>query len=552
MKVYKAKDIIVYIIPMDIVKAFNNNEHNINIVIKGTYENPLFRASDIGEVLGIKNIHASITEFDNTEKDICKIDTLGGPQNITFLTEIGLYNVLFRSRKPIAKKFKNWVCEVIKEIRINGSYSLNRQLEEEKKIREETNAKLEEERKKREEEEKKNEELQKQIEEKSYQKGQYIYIFDLDARHSTIKLKKLKIGVTGDLHTRVKPYKQIAPFGKIVFSMEIPENTNLKLVEKWIHMLLKPYNQSGEVFEMEINTAKIWIMRVVNTLNMSLMNNEIEKLGKISKVVDSEISILNITSGKASVCEVSTQTEELEFTTVSIVPKQEKEDTYKFEQFINEQCILGDELEAATTDIAGKYRIWSRSVSKEVYHALLDYLSTRFKPVRLGIQDKDHVINGYRGIAIKKEDKQLSLGASDPEVFLWHMCKFDPSGKILFIDLFTEYERWATRINKQVDTTDLKNYLKNSQNVLLANVWTPNGNGQGLYGLCMKNYTIHQKKTSTTAKKVLKKDKEGNVVDQWSTIAKSAQAEGISAPKMSRIINNKVELNNYFYTCETT
>ncbi len=548
MKLYKVKDIIVYIIPMDIVKAFNNNEHNINIVIKGTYENPLFRASDIGEVLGIKNIHASITEFDNTEKDICKIDTLGGPQNITFLTEIGLYNVLFRSRKSIAKRFKNWVCEVIKEIRLNGSYTLNRQLEEKNLQLEEEKRKREEEERKRIEEEKKNEELQKQIEEKSFQKGQYIYIFDLDARHSTIKLKKLKIGVTGDLHTRVKPYKQIAPFGKIVFSMEIPENTNLKLVEKWIHMLLKHYNQSGEVFEMEINTAKMWIMRVVNTLNISLMNNEIEKLGKISKVVDSENSILSITTGKASSCDISIQTEEVELDPLP-PPKQEKEDTYKFEQFINEQCLLGDDLEAATTDIAGKYRIWSCSVSKETYHALLDYLSTRFKPIRLGIQDKDHVINGYRGIAIKKEDKQLSLGASDPEVFLWHMCKFDPSGKILFADLFTEYERWATRINKQVDTNDLRNYLGNCPHVLISNVWTVNGNGRGVYGLYMKNDTIHQKKPSTTAKNVLKKDKDGNVIDQWTTIAKAAQAEGISAPKMSRMIKQGTILNEYYYTC---
>lgn len=531
---------------MDIVKAFNNNEHNIDIVIRGNPENPLFRASDIGEVLGIKNIHASICEFDNTEKGICTIDTLGGPQNITFITEKGLYKVLFRSRKPIAIKFQDWVCDVIKEIRINGSYELKKQLQEKDVQLEEEKKIKEEEQQKRIEEEKKNAELQKQLEDMSYQKGQYIYIFDLDARSSLIKLKKLKIGVTGDLHTRAKPYKQIAPFGKIVFSMAIPENVNLKLVEKWIHMLLKPYNQSGEVFEMEINTAKMWIIRVVNTLNMSLMNNEIEKFSKISKVVDSENSILDITTGKASICEVSTQTEELELD--SPLPKEEKIDNYNFEKFFNEQCILGDDLEASTTDIAGKYRIWSRTACKETYHALLDYLSTRFKPVRLGIQDKDHVINGYRGITLKKDEIPLNLGASDPEVFIWHMCKFDPSGKILFADLFTEYEKWAVRTDKKIDTNDLRNYLGNCPNVLISNVWTLNGNGRGLYGLCLKNDTIHQKKTSTTSKSVMKRDKDGNVIDQWSTIAKAAQAEGISAPKMSRIIKNKDVLNDYYYT----
>ena len=54
--------------------------------------------------------------------------TLGGEQDVTFLTEKGLYKVLFKSRKPIAEKFQNWVCEVIKEIRLNGKYKLEQEL----------------------------------------------------------------------------------------------------------------------------------------------------------------------------------------------------------------------------------------------------------------------------------------------------------------------------------------------------------------------------------------------------------------------------------------
>ena len=58
--------------------------------------------------------------------------TLGGSQQVTFLTEKGLYKVLFKSRKPIAEKFQNWVCEVIKEIRLNGIYNLQKELEQQK------------------------------------------------------------------------------------------------------------------------------------------------------------------------------------------------------------------------------------------------------------------------------------------------------------------------------------------------------------------------------------------------------------------------------------
>jgi prophage antirepressor-like protein len=114
---------------MEVVKAFTENELHTEIVIKGTMESPIFRASDVGEVLEMGNIRTTIQHFDDTEKVVHSMDTLGGIQNITFLTEKGLYKVLFKSRKPIAEKFQNWVCNVIKEIRLSGTYVLQQQLE---------------------------------------------------------------------------------------------------------------------------------------------------------------------------------------------------------------------------------------------------------------------------------------------------------------------------------------------------------------------------------------------------------------------------------------
>ncbi len=111
---------------MDIVKAFNSNELHTNIAIKGDYNNPIFRASDIGEILEMGNIRTSIINFDESEKVVHTMDTLGGLQQVTFLTEKGLYKVLFKSRKTIAEIFQNWVCEVIKEIRLKGVYDLQK------------------------------------------------------------------------------------------------------------------------------------------------------------------------------------------------------------------------------------------------------------------------------------------------------------------------------------------------------------------------------------------------------------------------------------------
>ena len=113
---------------MEVVKAFNSNNLHTEIVIKGTINDPLFRASDIGNVLEMGNIRTSINDFNESEKVVHTMDTLGGSQQVTFLTEKGLYKVLFKSRKLIAEKFQNWVCEVIKELRLNGVYDLQKQL----------------------------------------------------------------------------------------------------------------------------------------------------------------------------------------------------------------------------------------------------------------------------------------------------------------------------------------------------------------------------------------------------------------------------------------
>ena len=117
---------------MEIVKSFNANKMHTNIVIKGTIEEPLFRASDIGEILEMGCIRSTIRNFDGTEKVVHSMHTIGGLQDVVFLTEKGLYKVLFKSRKPIAEQFQNWVCEVVKELRINGIYQLEKQLEQNK------------------------------------------------------------------------------------------------------------------------------------------------------------------------------------------------------------------------------------------------------------------------------------------------------------------------------------------------------------------------------------------------------------------------------------
>ena len=154
---------------MDIVKAFNTNDLHTEIVIKGTVNDPLFRASDIGVVLELSNIRMSIADFDESEKVVSTTDTLGGTQEVTFLTEKGLYKVLFRSRKPIAQKFQNWVCEVIKEIRVTGIYNMQKEID------------------------KKQEELEEKQEELEQTKGEMASLEDTKKKEYETKLEKERV-----------------------------------------------------------------------------------------------------------------------------------------------------------------------------------------------------------------------------------------------------------------------------------------------------------------------------------------------------------------------
>ena len=104
---------------MDIIRAFTTNSLHTEIVIKGTVEAPLFRASDVALILEISNIRSSIKDFNESEKVVHTMSTPGGPQNVLFLTQTGLFRLLFRSKNPIALQVQYWACDVVKELQLN-------------------------------------------------------------------------------------------------------------------------------------------------------------------------------------------------------------------------------------------------------------------------------------------------------------------------------------------------------------------------------------------------------------------------------------------------
>lgn len=80
---------------------------------------------DVCGVLGIANCRNVAARLDDDEKEVCQMDTLGGPQKVTIINEPGLYAVILRSDKPEAKDFRRWVThEVLPSIRRSGVYGV--------------------------------------------------------------------------------------------------------------------------------------------------------------------------------------------------------------------------------------------------------------------------------------------------------------------------------------------------------------------------------------------------------------------------------------------
>jgi anti-repressor protein len=73
------------------------------------------------ELLGDASQHVRRLEAD--EKDLIPIQTPGGLQAVLAVNEAGIYNLILRSDKPRAKRFRRWVThDVLPEIRKTGSY----------------------------------------------------------------------------------------------------------------------------------------------------------------------------------------------------------------------------------------------------------------------------------------------------------------------------------------------------------------------------------------------------------------------------------------------
>ncbi|MFL5811495.1 MAG: Bro-N domain-containing protein [Flavisolibacter sp.] len=103
---------------------FNFSPQSQEIQIELINNEPWFLAKDVCDILGLTNPTESLRTLDEDEKLTSETLRAGQSRKMVFVNESGLYNLIFRSNKPEAKKFRKWVTsEVLPSIRKTGKYS---------------------------------------------------------------------------------------------------------------------------------------------------------------------------------------------------------------------------------------------------------------------------------------------------------------------------------------------------------------------------------------------------------------------------------------------
>ena len=81
-------------------------------------DQPVWIGRDVCEVVGISKYRDALAQLDDDERVSVIVDTPGGPQHMSAVTEAGIYSLMLISRSPKVKPFMRWLThEVLPAIR---------------------------------------------------------------------------------------------------------------------------------------------------------------------------------------------------------------------------------------------------------------------------------------------------------------------------------------------------------------------------------------------------------------------------------------------------
>lgn len=104
------------------ITIFDGNEFGEIRTVVDEFGNVRFCAMDIAKQLGYVNSRKAIIDHCKGVTK-CDVQTAGGKQKLSFITESDVYRLIIRSKLPSAEKFEKWIVEeVLPSIRKTGMY----------------------------------------------------------------------------------------------------------------------------------------------------------------------------------------------------------------------------------------------------------------------------------------------------------------------------------------------------------------------------------------------------------------------------------------------
>lgn len=122
---FEQKEIAASLLPeKNELQLFNYGEKQVRTIEKDSEF--WFVAKDVCDILEIKNSRDAIKElYDNEKMTLSNLDESLITTPLNYVNEPGLYKLIFKSRKPEAKKFQDWVFyEVLPSLRKHGMYTI--------------------------------------------------------------------------------------------------------------------------------------------------------------------------------------------------------------------------------------------------------------------------------------------------------------------------------------------------------------------------------------------------------------------------------------------
>jgi prophage antirepressor-like protein len=415
--------------PNCIVKAFQQN--NISI-IKDHDNKYYFRGSDVAQALGITNIRSSIQNFTDREKGVRKVDTLGGPQDIIFLSSHGVYRLLYSSKKAVAENFREWVGDILDDIIFNESKELQRQLQEKEIELNRTKKQLE---------------LTAKLQVKKW--------FDTEPGHTIYALKNnsddpnslITIGKSKKIAERESNYFTHNQNSDMFF---IRKCYNCDLAEKVLHHMLDKYriDRAREWFNISENFAKYIINLVCDFLDNFI--SSIEKLPNTN--LQNEIDIVSKELGNKLKSKEDNFNKNIENNLV----KRKTEIQFNelnYDKFIADFCEISEDYYSIPEEILGAYKLWSRiNVDTNRKNLLFDYIKTKFQMKKMYYEKYKARINTFVGIRPKIINWEISNDSL--KSFLKEKCDIGYIYKITEKDFIDNYTTW---INRELNSDELIN-----------------------------------------------------------------------------------------------